>query len=298
MTRRILVACLAVATIAAAPASPRTFASADAAVRALQDAVKASNLDEVIAIFGSDGQTLASSSDPATARANREVFIAAMAEGWHLVKASENRRTLVIGNENWPFPVPIVKSGTTWRFDTAAGKEEVIARRIGRNEIATIETCRGYVSAQRHYASEAHDGKPSGLYATVFASAPGKHNGLYWPTTRGEKRSPLGDLVAAATGDGGGNRVEGTPFQGYYFRILTAQGTHAGGGAKSYVVNGELAGGFALIAWPAQYDTTGVMTFIVNQDGIVRQKDLGPETGSRAAAIAAYDPDASWHEAR
>jgi hypothetical protein len=298
MMRRFVVTCLAAAAIAAAPATPRTFASPDAAVRALHDAVKASNVDEVFAIFGQDGQTLASASDPATARVNREVFIAAMAEGWHLVKAGETRRTLVIGNENWPFPVPIVKSGTTWRFDTKAGKEEVLARRIGRNEIATIETCRAYVSAQRRYAADAHDGKPSGLYAMMFTSAPGKHNGLYWPTTRGEKRSPLGDLVAAATGDAEGNRATGTPFQGYYFRILTAQGAHAGGGAKSYVVNGELAGGFALIAWPAQYDATGVMTFIVNQDGIIRQKDLGTDTATRAAAIAAYDPDATWHEAR
>jgi hypothetical protein len=264
-------------------------------VRALLDAVKSSNLDAVIAIFGPDGQDLASSSDPATGRANREVFIAAMGEGWHLVSHGATRRTLVLGNESWPFPVPIVKRGTTWVFDTAAGKEEVIARRIGSNELAAIATCHSYVVAQRRYAGDAHDGRPAGLYAASFASASGTHSGLYWPAKRGEKPSPLGDLVADAAADGK-TRVPGTPFQGYYFRILTAQGTHASGGTKSFLADGRLSGGFALVAWPSQYDVTGVMTFVVNQDGRVWQKDLGTDTASLAAAIMAYDPDSSWTE--
>lgn len=280
-------------------AAALTFATPEAAVKALQDAVSSGKLDAVIAIFGTDGQALADASDPETGKRNREVFLAAIAEKWHLVNAGTNRKTLVIGNEDWPFPVPLVKKGTSWQFDTAAGKEEVLARRIGNNEIAAIDTCRAYVAAQRRYARDAHDGKPAGLYATAFSSTPGRQDGLFWPTTHGQKPSPLGDLVAKAAADrADSSRTPGSPFQGYYFRILTAQGAHATGGAKSYVVDGNLSGGFALVAWPAQYDATGVMTFIVNQDGIVRQKDLGPATATSAAKIAAYDPDPSWHVVR
>ncbi len=204
---------------------------------------------------------------------------------------------LIVGNEGWPFPVPLVKSANSWRFDTAAGKEEVLARRIGRNELAVIGTCRTYVAAQQHYAQQGHDGKPAGLFATTFPSDPGKQNGLYWPSARQEPRSPLGDLVAQAAQEGqqlGANREQPSPFHGYYFKILSGQGTAARGGARSYVVNGEMSGGFALVAWPAQYDATGVMTFIVNQDGIVHEKDLGAQTGATVAAMTRYNPDASW----
>ncbi len=196
--------------------------------------------------------------------------------------------------------MPIAKSGARWRFDTAAGKEEVIARRIGRNELAAIATCRGYVIAQRRYARDGHDGKPAGVYARTFNSDPGRRNGLYWQPVHGEPRSPLGDLVADAAPEHatGGSGREPTPFQGYYFRILTAQGPHAPGGASSYLVNDELTRGFALVAWPAQYDVTGVMTFVVNQDGVVRQKDLGPQTAASVAAMTRYDPDASWQTVR
>jgi len=297
MTPRLSFVLAATLTCAASAQQPaqRTFASPDQAVRALVDAVRASNLDEVIAIFGPGGQELADTSDSATARHNREIFVAAVDERWHLVDAGPTRKTLVIGNEDWPFPVPLVKAGKSWHFATAAGKEEVLARRIGRNELSAIAICRTYVTAQRRYAGEAHDGKRAGLYAASFASDPGKQNGLYWPAVRGQKLSPLGDLIAEAAEQQTGAGQPRSPFHGYYFRILTAQGAHAKGGAKSYVADGELSGGFALVAWPAQYDTTGVMTFIVNQDGIVRQKDLGPATATSAAKIAAYDPDASWH---
>ena len=196
--------------------------------------------------------------------------------------------------------MPLVKEASGWRFDTAAGKEEVLARRIGRNELAVIETSRAYVTAQRRYAQQGHDGKPAGVYATKFLSDPGKENGLYWPTTKGQKRSPLGDLVAQAAEEGrpiGGDRAQPAPFHGYYFKILTAQGAAAPGGAKSYVVKGDMSGGFALIAWPAQYDATGVMTFLVNQDGIVVEKDLGPGTDAAARKITSYNPDKSWRQA-
>jgi Protein of unknown function (DUF2950) len=280
----------------AAPAQP-TFATPDEAARALIDVVKAGNLDELVAIFGPDGKELAGSSDPATAQKNREVFTVAVAERWRLVDHGTNAKALVIGNEEWPFPVPLVNDAGRWRFDTAAGKEEVLARRIGRNELAVIQICRTYVAAQRLYSRRPHDGKPPGLYAATFRSDPGRQNGLYWPAKRGEKRSPLGDLVAQAAAEGIRLNRDGqapSPFHGYYFRILTAQGAAAAGGAKDYVVNGEMKGGFALVAWPAQYDVTGITTFVVNQDGVLREKDLGPGTDALARAMTLYNADESW----
>jgi len=278
-TLRGLAAALIVCAGALSPAPlaaqqvQRTFATPDAAVRALADAAKASNLAELIAILAPHGQELADTSDPATARRNREVFVTAFKEGWRLTNLSATRKTLVIGNEQWPFPVPLVKTGARWRFDGAAGKEEVIARRIGRNELNAIAVCRTYVAAQQRYAAEGHDGKPAGGYAAKIRSDAGKHDGLYWPASKGEPRSPLGDLLAEAAEEPVAARPNPTPFHGYYFRILT---------------------GPALVAWPAEYNVTGVMTFLVDQTGKVRQKDLGPETASAAKAIARYAADASW----
>ena len=237
-----------------------------------------------MAIFGPDGRDLVDSSDQATARRNRQVFAVAVAERWQLVDQANGSKVLVIGKEAWPFPIPIVKGASGWRFDTAAGKEEILDRRIGRNELAVIRISRTYVAAQRLYASRGHDGQSAGRYARTFASEPGRQNGLYWPTRRGEKRSPLGDLVAHAAEEGralGKGGPEAPPFHGYYFKILTGQGPAAAGGAKSYLVDEKMSGGFALVAWPAQYDATGIMTFIVNQDGVVHQSDLGAETPRR-----------------
>jgi len=282
-------------------AQHRTFGSPEEGVKALADAVTAGNLDQLLAIFGQDGRELIASSDPATARQNRQVFAVAFGEQWHLEDAGPGRKTLVIGNEQWPFPVPLVKDAGGWRFDTGAGKEEVIARRIGRNELVTIDTTRAYVTAQKRYAQLGHDGKPAGVYATEFQSDAGKENGLYWPAAKGQKRSPLGDLAAQAADSGrppGAGGDQPSPFHGYYFRILTGQGPLAPGGAKTYIVNGDMSGGFALVAWPAQYDATGVMTFIVNQDGTVREKDLGPGTDAAARKMTVYNPDASWHEVK
>ncbi len=287
------------ATAAGQTATPRTFAAPEDAVKALFDAVKAGNLDALLAIFGPEGRELSASSDPATARMNRQVFTVAAREQWRLEEATPTRKTLVVGNEDWPFPVPLVKEPDGWRFDTAAGKEEVLARRIGRNELEAIATCHAYVTAQQRYAQQGHDGKPAGVHATKFQSDPGKENGLYWPAARGQKRSPLGDVVAQAAEEGrplGGDRTQPTPFHGYYFKILTGQGAAVPGGARSYVVKGEMSGGFALVAWPAQYDATGVMTFIVNQDGTVRERDLGPQTDAIARKMTVYNPDASWRQ--
>jgi hypothetical protein len=206
------------------------------------------------------------------------VFTVAAAEGWRLVDEGSTRKRLIIGNEGWPFPVPLVRSASRWRFDTATGKEEVLARRIGRNELAVMAICRAYVKAQRQYAEQGHDGNPAGLFATALRSDPGKQNGLYWPAGHGQPRSPLGDLVAQAAEEGRPltDRQPPTPFHGYYFKMLTSPG------------------GFGLVAWPVEYDASGVMTFVVNQDGVVREKDLGAETHTAVAGMARYNPDASW----
>jgi hypothetical protein len=274
----LVVAIGAVAGVAGCRRAPeyRTFATPEDAVRALNSAAKSDEVGEVVAIFGPAGQSLIDSSDRATARRNRDVFLAAMAERWRLEPAAGGGRVLVVGNEDWPFPVPLVQDGGQWRFDTSAGAEEVLARRIGRNELAAIRACRTYVVAQRVYAARSRDGQPAGRFATKFQSDAGMHNGLYWPAGRGERRSPLGDLVTRAAADGtalGGGAV---PFHGYFFRILPSDG------------------GFALVAWPAQYDATGVMTFLVNQDGEVREKDLGTATAQSAQAMKHYDADVSW----
>ena len=293
----LLSAGLLTGVVLAQTKTERTFPTPEDAVKALIETVKAGSVASLLEIFGPEGKELIDSSEPAIARQNQQVFTVAVREKWHLEDAAPDRKTLVIGNEEWPFPVPLVKAGNGWRFDTAAGKEEVLARRIGRNELAVIDATRAYVTAQRRYAEAGHDGKPAGLHAAKFQSDPGKENGLYWPTARGQKRSPLGDVVAQAAQEGrplGGQGTQPAPFHGYYFKILTSQGSAAQGGAKSYVVKGEMSGGFALVAWPAQYDATGIMTFIVNQDGVVREKDLGPGTDAAARKMTAYTPDSSW----
>jgi hypothetical protein len=284
----------AVACSRTAPPPTNVFETPEGAVRSLNEAVAKSDLARVVQIFGSDGQDLIDSSDEETARRNRQVFVAAMKEAWHLDDQGA-AKILVIGNESWPFPVPLVKDGTGWRFDTGAGKEEVLARRIGRNELAVIRVCRTYAAAQRLYAASPHDANPKGVYAASFRSDAGRQNGLYWPTKAGQPRSPLGDLLQEA--EQRGAETAGSPFHGYYFRILTAQGVSANGGAKDYVTNGRMTSGFGLLAWPAHYDATGVMSFIVNQDGVVYEKDLGPDTAAAVKSIRLYDPDQSWMRA-
>jgi hypothetical protein len=280
-----------------ATSGPRSFATPEEAVRALAETTKAGNLDGLVALFGPEGKELVDSSDPATARRNREVFVVAFEEGHRLVDAGADRKELVLGNEAWPFPVPLVKGPAGWSFDAAAGREEILDRRIGRNELAAIGILRRYVAAQREYAKTGHDGKPAGLFARRFGSEAGRHDGLYWPAKRGEPRSPLGELIAQAAEEGhraGGSASGPAPFYGYYFRILEGQGKSAKGGAADYVVKGEMSGGFALVAWPVHYDASGIMTFVVNQDGVAYEKDLGPETETAVKSITRYDPDDTW----
>ena len=300
--RAVVLACLcavltpALSCTSSTPKQP-AFSTPEDAVKKLGAAVKDKNPEAVQAIFGPDAKDLVDQSDPTAARRRRQVFAVALKEGWRLEDAGADRRTLIVGNEAWPFPVPLVKGTDGWRFDTAAGKEEVLARRIGRNELAAILVCRTYVRAQQLYARAGHDGKPAGLYARTLASDPSKQNGLYWPAARGQRRSPLGDLVAQAAADARAATASGqqpSPFHGYYFRILTAQGPAAPGGASDYMAGGELSRGFALVAWPARYDATGVMTFVVNQEGVVRERDLGPAADGSGTSVTVYDPDASW----
>ena len=280
------------------PAPARTFSSPEEAVKALASAVTTEKVDDVLQIFGPEGKDLIDTSDPASARRGRQVFTAAFTERWKLVDRDGGGKTLVIGNEEWPFPVPLIQTAQGWHFDAAAGKEEVITRRIGRNELAVIEICQTYVVAQRRYARTAHDGKRAGLFATTFRSDPGKQNGLYWAVQKGEPRSPLGDLLAEAADPARlKSDAKPAPFYGYYFKILTAQGPAAAGGARNFVVNGDMSDGYALVAWPAHYDNTGIMTFIVNQDAVVYQKDLGPKTAQITNAMKTYNPDKTWVEA-
>jgi hypothetical protein len=237
-----------VAPAAAAQPHAPAFATPEEAVQELIETVKAGNLESLLVFFGPESRELVSSSDPATGKQNREVFLVAVAEGWRLADRGATSKELIVGHEEWPFAIPLVKHADGWRFDTAAGKEEVLARRIGRNELATIEACLSYVAAQRLYATVAHDGKPAGVFAEVFESDRGRQNGLYWPAKPDAPRSPLGSLLADA-GDDPERRAantQPTPFHGYYFRILLAQGPAAPGGSLDYVVNGKMSGGIML----------------------------------------------------
>jgi hypothetical protein len=274
-----------------------TFTSPEDAVVALVDALKANDNAQLTHILGPDGGKILSSGDEVADKQAREVFLTAYAEKAEL--STEGDHTILsIGAEEWPVPIPLVKDGSNWRFDTAAGLREVLFRRIGNNELSTMQLCKAYVEAQKEYASRGHDGKARGIYAQKFASSAGKHDGLYWKSDDLIEVSPLGDLAAQASSDGY-TKSEGkpTPFYGYYFRILTGRGASAPGGAQSYLVNGELQKGFALIAYPAEYKNSGVMTFIVDDKGTTYQKDLGTETAKVASEINVFDPDSSWEKA-
>ena len=281
---------------AASTASPTgtVFPTPERAVEALTAAAKNSDTPAMLAIFGPEGREILSSGDAVQDRRARQVFLTAVEQRWKLEETDPARRELVIGNEQWPFPVPLVRQADGWRFDSDAGKREVHARRIGRNELAAIGICNTYVIAQQQYAAEARDGNPAGLYAQKLRSTPDKHDGLFWPAKPAEKRSPLGDLAAQAESEGytPNSTAQGPrPLRGYFFRILNQQGASAPGGAKSYLADGKMTAGFALIAYPAEYGNSGIMTFIVNHDGVVHEADLGPDTAKLASAITAYDPD-------
>jgi len=279
-----------------APAPDRTrFATPDEAAKALMNALKTDNAAELKAIFGPNVEKDLTSGDPVSDRHDREAIALAMGRSWRWARAGSDRQELVIGDEQWPFPVPLAKVRGGWQFDTDAGADEILSRRIGRNELRAIDVCRDYVTMQKEYASQPRDGKLAGLYAQQFRSSPGRQDGLYWRVGAEETPSPLGDLVAQAVVEGyDENKSSSQPLWGYHFRVLTAQGTAAKGGTRSYIVNGEMSGGFGLIAYPADYGQGGIMTFIVNQDGVVYQKDLGEDTLKVASELNDYNPDGTW----
>lgn len=301
MVMAVLLSALVIMSVGGCTAKKeaKTFQSAEEAVEAMIDAVSQDDTQELMAIFGSEGEKVISSGDEVADKAGRERFVQAYKEMNKLVRETDTKVTLLVGTEAWPFPIPIVKEGETWRFDTAAGAEELLNRRIGRNELNTIQVCLAYVDAQREYALKDRDGDGKLNYARQVISTEGKKDGLYWEAGEGEAQSPLGPLAAKAAEAGYKARKSGEkpqPYYGYYYKILTAQGENAPGGAYDYVVTGNMIGGFALVAYPAEYGNAGVMSFMVNHEGVVYQKDLGKGTAKKAKKMKLFDPDETWEE--
>ena len=294
---RIIVVCLTAAFLpgatgpSAAPGG-KGFASPEAAAKALVSAAKSNDVNALAEILGPSAKAILSTSDPVADRKLRQQFAARASEKMRIVRTNgrANERTLLAGKDDWPMPIPIVEVGGKWYFDTARGRQEILNRRVGSNELDAIEVCRGYVEAQNNYAEENHTGLGIPYYAQKIISSPGKRDGLYWAGEPGE--GPMDKIVAAAFAEGYTHR--GQPYHGYYFKVLTAQGANAPGGEKSYINDGEMTKGYALIAWPANYGSTGVMTFLVDKTGIVYEKDLGRRTAAIASRYSAYDPDATW----
>jgi hypothetical protein len=284
---------------AASRATLAVFPSPEAAAEALAAAAATDQPAALLQVLGPAAGKLVRSGDPVADHESRANFVAAYQAGHKIAPEGENRAVLEIGSEEWPFPIPIVREANGWRFDTAAGEQEILNRRIGRNELNAIEVCRAYVDAQRDYV--AARAKAGGIleYAQKFISAASQHDGLYWPTGTDEEPSPLGVLVAQARAEGydaGRHHQQPTPYHGYFYRILTQQGKDAPGGAYDYVANGHMIGGFALVAFPASYGDSGVMSFIVNQDGVVFEKNLGPDTAAIARQMREFNPDPSWQK--
>ena len=279
---------------APAAAGPQTFASPEAASKALEDAAKSQNQGAMLAIFGPGSKELIYTGDAAEDKASTEGFAQAYGVMNRWRSLPDGSELLLVGADNQAFPIPLKKNASgQWYFDTAAGKEEILARRIGRDEIVAIDVCAALADAQAEYFSQKHDGVKQ--YAQKFISDPGKQNGLYWESPEGQPRSPVGPLVAFATDEG--YNVKSNPhqaFHGYFFRILDKQGPDAKGGAKSYIVNGKMTGGFAYVAYPATYNDTGIMTFIIDQHRVVYQKNLGKDTAEVAKAMTDFNPDKSW----
>jgi hypothetical protein len=287
------VALLAPAPLHAQDTSQKTFATARQAVEALIAANRNNDITALNQILGPESSSLISSGDETQDKNDRAHFVEMYDAHHRLISAGTGKLTLAVGKSEWPLPIPIVKSNGAWEFDSADGAKELLYRRIGSNELAAIKVCQALRQAQLDYAATGHDGNDPGVYASRFRSEPGKQNGLYWEVSEGEPQSPAGPLVADADAEG---YEQGTrhPYNGYYFRILKAQGPHAYGGARDYIVDGKMTGGFAILAYPAEYGASGVMTFLVSRRGTVFQKDLGDTTTDTAKAITAFDPDASW----
>jgi hypothetical protein len=303
--RKPMLAALFAAALCAAPASPAGAASPsgqgfddpDRAAAALAAASRSDDVGALIALFGPEGADIVQSGDPIADRTARAHFAARYDQAHRIVADADDKATLVVGAEAWPFPIPLLRRDGQWRFDTAAGRQEILDRRVGRNELHAIEVCRAYVEAQRDFAALRKQHRLPVEYARKFVSSPGKKDGLYWPARAGAEQSPIGEAMARARAEGYGQKksAQGSePYKGYFYRILYRQSAHAPGGARDYVEHGRMTKGFALLAFPAKYGDSGIMTFMVDQDGVVFEKDLGPDTARLAAAIDAFDPDPGW----
>lgn len=285
------VAGLMVTAVACKRADPGTYATPEDAAAALAGLVGSGDEKKAEEMFGPGSMDLFQTGDAAEDRREAQQVKDMITAKVEFEELDANTQVLLLGEEAWPFPIPLVRSGERWRFDTAAGRSELLNRRVGYFELATLDSLHEYVEAQRDYQAEGRDGNPP-AYARRFFSSEGKHDGLYWPAAEGEPESPLGELLASATDD---PAVSPEPYRGYFYRILEAQGPNAKGGDYSYLDDkGRMTRGFAAVAWPAKYGNSGVKTFLVNQRGIVYEKDLGAETDTLARSMQAYDPDATW----
>jgi hypothetical protein len=284
------------APIFAQEAGQQTFASTEDAGRALYDAMEAQDEQAPLSILGPAGKDVLSSGDPDEDLNARVGFVVKYQEMHRFVTEANGTVSLIVGAENWPFPIPLVNNHGTWFFDTAAGKDEILLRRIGKNELAAIDACRELVGAQKEYSARPPANLPK-QFAQKLVSDDGQHNGLYWHGADDEFNSPINPLIAYARQNLPTDQVgEHVPFNGYMFRILTSQGLHAPGGAKNYIVDGKMSAGFAFVAYPVDYRSSGVMTFIVDETGTIYENDLGPDTTKLAQAMTVYDPDSTWHK--
>ena len=297
LIRRLAFIAFCAMPVVAAGAEQKTFATPDEAVDALLAALKADDDAALVAIFGDKHKALIVTPDRAASSANRAKAVAAMQTYRLLEEQGKDRRVLLIGDQAWPLPIPLVRVGERWRFATEEGEDELVNRRIGANERSAIRVLRAYLDAQKDYAARDRNGDGVLQYAQRLGSTPGKHDGLYWPAdaAKGEEASPFGPLVAESAAYLKGHAA-GDPYRGYHFRILTRQGKSAPGGAYSYVINGRMIAGFAMVAYPAQYGESGVMTLIVSHNGKVFEKDLGRNSAAIGAKMNAFDPGAGWHE--
>jgi hypothetical protein len=290
--------CVMAPLATAGTSEQKNFESPDAGVNALVEAVKSNDQRMLRSILGPHSRRLVSSGDEVADAHNREAFIKAYSDAHKIVLESDAKATLVIGDDEWPLPIPLVQSGGHWRFDATQGEKEILARRIGANELAAIQVCLAIVDAEHEYAALDRVGDDVPHYAARFVSTPGYHDGLYWETNADEPSSPLGPFLAAATNEGYTKSEPRAlaPYHGYYYKILTSQGAHAPGGAYDYIVKGKMIGGFAVLAYPARYGASGIMSFMVNHEGVVYEKNLGRKTAELAARITSFDPDASWEK--
>jgi hypothetical protein len=289
-----LITAMLVLAMASLASAQEHFNTADAAADALISAAKTGDRKAILHVLGQQASDIVSSGDPVADASTLQQFIAAYDAKHQLSMESSNKTIMVIGQEDFPFPIPIVREGGSWRFDTAVGRQEILYRRIGRNELDAIKSSLAYVDAQNEYADKDRTGAGKNIYAQRIVSSPDKKDGLYWPDTGGNDASPLGELFAEATAEGYHVGTERIPYHGYYYKILTRQGPAAPGGTLDYIVKGNMIGGFALVVWPAEYRNSGVMTFIVNHAGQVYQKDLGPRTPDLAERMTEYNPDNTW----